>query len=243
MGQRERLKRANPQRTEPIRDWSNMYRTSEPLDSGDLQLNPLGNGSSNQAESSEAAHRGVELGYTVLDKHIREGHSAAQQHRRSSVFQAAERAGLAQADTDKIIERTFRAISDLLPLWRELLNSVVAASLVRTSSRDQNGAAATSKSASDTGAVAVELSSPRPVRVTIALTPGYESRVLVMGGLHAVDSQKPSIEDVDFIPARSGQRGCMRIRVSADQPSGVYAAVVLDKESEEPCGTLTIRIA
>jgi hypothetical protein len=221
-----------------------LYRTSDSFDSRNHELNSLANGDAGQADrTNEAAYRGVELGYRIVDKHIREGRSAAQRHQRTSgTSRTADSGGITETDTERIIERTFRAISDLLPLWRELLNSIAAASFLRMSSMSPNAGAPAHNARAEECSVAVELTSPRPTRVTVALQRGYDRRSLVVRGLHAIDPHKPSITDVDFLPALSGERACLRIRLSENQPPGVYAGIVADKESEEPCGTLTIRI-
>ncbi len=245
MGERERLRRANPERTGPIRDWSKLYQTPSPQDSANRPPNSLVNGFGRQSEeTSEAALRGVELGYRIVDKHIREGHSAAQCHQRdTAASQTEERGGITQTDADKVIDRTFRAISDLLPLWRDLFNSVVTSGLLRIPSPGPNSGYSPGNAPAEAGVVDIELASPRPARVTLALQPGHDCRRLVVRGLHAIDPQKASVTNVEFSPAVAGQRACMRIRVSADHPSGVYTGVVVDKDSEQPCGTLTVRIS
>lgn len=243
MRQRERLRRADPERTGPIHDWSKLYRADDSFDSRKPELDTLTNGNHGQPPGvSEAAYRGVELGYQVVDKHIREGRAAAQRCQRTGSAQTTRRDAMDEIDAERIIERAFRAISDLLPVWRDVLNSIAAATFSRTSSTSANPGPPVRNELSAECAVAVELTAARPTRVTLALPRGYAQIPLVVGALHALDPDKPPVTGIDFIPACSGERACVRIRLPSDQPPGVYAGILADKESEEPCGTLTIRI-
>jgi hypothetical protein len=62
-------------------------------------------------------------------------------------------------------------------------------------------------------------------------------------GLRAVDPGKPPLTEVAFIAAQGHGPPTLRILVPDDQPPGIYSGVIVDRESGETRGTLTVGIA
>jgi hypothetical protein len=62
-------------------------------------------------------------------------------------------------------------------------------------------------------------------------------------GLHAVDSDKPGLTDITFSPAKVDGRRKLRVFVPVNQPAGSYSGVIVDRETGELRGTLTVRVS
>jgi hypothetical protein len=90
--------------------------------------------------------------------------------------------------------------------------------------------------------VSIELLSTQPIEVSLDLPPNSDGRRLHVLGLHAVDSDKPALTDIAFSPDMSDGRRKLRVFVSASQPAGSYSGVIVDRETGEVCGTLTVRV-
>ena len=53
---------------------------------------------------------------------------------------------------------------------------------------------------------------------------------------------KPPLTDVAFERAPHGDLVRLRIRVPDTQPVGIYAGAVVDRDTGEPCGTVSVRL-
>ncbi len=245
MSDRERLRRPDPARTEPIRDWSDLYRTSDSRQPPEAAADPV---RTTLASLEDAINRGVEVGYRVIDEHIRRGQSAAQQFNPNPANSVPpDNSQIRQDDIQKLLERIFQSFSDLVPFWVELFNTVAASGLSRVNAAVQrapsdNKAGETPAHAARSGRIAIEVTSARPARVTLDLDPNTGLSPLVSHGLRAVDPAKPALTDIEFVAGHDGEPGCVRIRVAEDQPAGIYTGVVMDRYSGEPHGTLTVRV-
>lgn len=69
-----RLHREDPARTEPIRDWSTLYRQSNSWNSRDASANPKsGDEATRGGLCSDTVAQGVKLGYRVIEEYMRQG--------------------------------------------------------------------------------------------------------------------------------------------------------------------------
>jgi hypothetical protein len=240
MSNRKRLHRADPARTGPERDFSKLYHGIESIN---------GRNAASRAVHSDAPHSGVdngpraegiELAYSVIDKYIAEGRKAAEGFSNQSYTTR-----VASDNLQNILERMLHFQAEILPLWIEML-----ATLVRFDP-SRNGSAAApdiwslfnSAANRETMAASIEVVSFRPVQVSIALQPNSEAQCLIALGLNAVDSKKPALTDIRFVTdeIRGGMK--LRICVPEGQPSGIYSGVIVNRDTGETRGTLSIRIA
>jgi hypothetical protein len=79
-------------------------------------------------------------------------------------------------------------------------------------------------------------------RVTVDLAPSAATTEFAIGGLHALEADKPALREISLAIEVSSNRPVMRIRVPENQPSGVYSGVILERESGQPRGTVILRI-
>ena len=230
MNDRERLHRDDPVRSGPYRSWSTLFRSSE-RDGGA----PAGDRGPT-SDWSDVVSRGVELGYRVIDEQIKQGQRVAEQIASQSYGPSAM-----GNDTQEIGERLMRASADALGIWFELLTTLfgrgdLLAPWMPGGRRPDAGMARPTR-------MAVEVASVRPSRVTLDLQPGSAGRALLVHALHAVDPATPPLADVAFDLDPSAEMVGVRIRVPDAQSPGLYAGVVVDRQTGEPRGTISVRIA
>lgn len=248
MTARQRLHREDPQRTEPLRQWSTLYRHPDSWGERDA---------AGAAEAAPQAERGdgwndvvaegVAVGYRVVEEQIRQGQRVAEQLGDASYGPAAM-----GGDVREATERMVRYSADLVALWLDFVNSTFGnGDLLRTLSAGwpPGGAApapaapAPAPPAAAPPGVPVEVASRRPLRVNVDLQAGAAGRPLAAHPLRALEADKPPLAEVAFERDADGGPLVLRIRVPDAQPPGLYTGVIVDQRSGEPLGTLTARLA
>jgi hypothetical protein len=153
-----------------------------------------------------------------------------------------------RAVTDRIqevIERTLRSWNELLPLWLEAITTAVTVEPPRMSptppSVMQNGENRGASAGDGSSAIAIEMISMRPVTVSIDLRENSDQMPLATLGLRAVDRSKPELSEIGIeSDAASGIK--VRICVPQSHPAGTYSGVIVNRETGESHGTLTVRV-
>jgi hypothetical protein len=155
-----RIRRKDPERSAPIRDWSNMFRSpgaqgasapSADSAAAGLQANnstPDGVAGDSAAVSipaaaatavSEEARVGIETAYRVIDEHLQEGRRAAQAQsgRDGAALDGAfatagpSGVGMAPDSVQEMVAQGIRFYSSLAPLWGSLVNSIANSAAIR----------------------------------------------------------------------------------------------------------------
>ena len=242
---RERLKREDPERSEPIRYWSGLFRYQEPT-KANLE------GESGHGEPGRFVADGVKLAYKIADEQIRQGQRIAEQinDRKYDVKAVGN-------DLRELSERTLRYAMDLTALWSELLGSLpevlmrlpgIAPHPPQQRAPGAPSAAGPSPASPERapkreGTHWIEISSRLPARVMLDLHPGAEDRPLGTHGLRSMDGKHTAVEAVAFVPAQAGERPGVTIQVPPRAAPGLYTGVVIDKETGEAMGTLSLRLS
>jgi hypothetical protein len=275
MSDHPRIKRKDPVRGAPIRDWSNMFRSpdaqaaaapSEDPAAAGLRMNESApNGTANGAAAvsipaapaaslSEEARVGIETAYRVIDEHLQEGRRAAQEQSHADAglagFATAAPAavGIAADSIQEIVTQGIRFYSSFAPLWVSLVKSIAnSAALGDTVAAGRSTAplapAPIPRPAATMGApIVVEIASSRMTRITVDLAPSALVSHLAIGGLQALEPEKPPLKEISLTGDAGSNRAVVRIRVPENQPAGVYSGVIVERESGEPRGTITLRI-
>ena len=235
MGDDKRLHRQDPVRTGPIRSFSETYisRAATQL----RETTPANSATSENAAGVQG--HGIDLAYRVIDKHINDGRRTAAMLNGQPYNTRAPSDRLQEA-----IERTLRFSSELLPLWFEALTTAVRIEPPRTPS------VPSSKASTEEGqpanersiAVAIEILSTRPVSVSVDLRENSERMPLAALGLRAVDRTKPELTDIRIEPDAGGGIK-LGISIPHSFPSGTYAGVIVNSDTGESRGTLTVRVS
>jgi hypothetical protein len=190
MSARKRLHRADPPRAAPIRDFSKLY-SSPATANGAAAAKPLPSHKPRPAAAAASSlAEGVELAYSVIEKYIAEGRRTAEA---LSTQPYATRP--ANSSLQDIMERMLHFQAEILPLWVEMLSTLVkveplknghATSVsARPRTNGKNPAAAT--------AVPIEVASIRPVQVSVELVPNCDPQSLVALALGSVAPGKPAL--------------------------------------------------
>lgn len=229
MTNRERLRRPEPKRTEPIRDFPGYLRDSRVWG----EVGPEGSRHADQGLIDAADNvlaRGVQLGYRIIDEHILQGHHAAQQLR-------SGHAGPADSgkNVETLVGRALDLTKDLGALWLDAVEL-----LVKNSGR---GDGAAEPEAAGAGLqVGVEIVSSRRVQVNLNLPPRRRHHVPRVHALHAADPACPPLAGVSLRATADASGSVLHVEVPDHQPAGLYSGVVVDRDTNEPLGTVSIRI-
>jgi len=239
MSERKRLHRDEPARVGPLRDFSKLYRRPDSVN-GTNPAKPVRPDAPRKDRIGGPLAEGVELAYSVIEKYIAEGRRTAE-----GISNQPYTTRAATDNLQDILERVLRFQAEILPLWIETL-----ATLVRVDP-SRNGFAAVADAwpranggqNTETMAASIEVVSLRPVQVSVELRPNTKDQSLVALSLNAVDSRKPALTDISFVPDEARGRVKLRIRIPESQPPGTYSGVIVHRDSGETRGTLSIRIA
>lgn len=243
---KERIRRPEPSRTQPIRNVSTLYGAGpRPAPEGEGAAASARDGAG-VGSLGEAVSRSVELGYRVVDEYIRQGQRAAQRlNDRSLGPETITR------DVQDLTARMAQYASDFFGVWFEMLELATAGSGARRAGAE-NGAPAPASAPTPPRAprdpsgertrVRVEVTSTRPAEVSLDLIPDAAGRTLVVHALRAVDPEKPRLTDVVLEPGARGGPLTLRVRVPADQPPGVYNGLIIDEQTSRPAGTVSVRL-
>jgi len=244
----ERLRREDPKRSSPIRNATTYFRDSHSWDEGAPDPDPRGDTKVPLSETlDDVITHGVHLGYKVIEEHILKGQRAARQLRQSGPEAEAERSEL-----DAFVDQAQRLYQDLGTLCFDAIETLVRSPvLLRGLTRIiQPGAplqgadppdTARDAAAGSTTRLAIEIVSRHRTRVDLRLDAGTHLRALRVHALHAPDPNAPPLTAITFRPDRG--TALLAVSVPDPQPAGLYSGVVVDAESNEPVGTLTLLIA
>ena len=241
----KRVRREPPARTGPNRNWSTLFRGADARGEGMDDANSHGDTETPHKRPVEGvAAEAVELGYKVIEDQIRQGQKIADEIAgRMSGAASESMSGVPPA----LLDRMMAFYTDLGSLWFEMIESVAA----NPAFADLTGGLAPKKpngSANGSAygaAVPLEIRSSKPVDVKVnmdigKIAPGGAPMVVE---LRTIDPQTPPIQDIRFDEQNDEWSPILRIRVADDQPAGTYSGVVIDSSTNEPIGTLCLRVA
>lgn len=238
MSVRKRLHRVDPVRVGPSRDFSKLYARQDSVN-GTHSATPGPSDPPRKAGGDRLA-KGVELAYSVIDKYIAEGRRTAE-GLSSQPYTTRE----TNDNLQDVLERTLRFQAEMLPLWIETLATLVKVDPSRNGhapAPEAKPAPANGKN-TNTMTVSIEVVSVRPVQVSVELQPNSEAESLISLGLNAIDSNRPALKDISLVPDGVPGRMKLRLQIPDSQPAGIYSGVIVNRNSGEVRGTLSIRIA
>jgi hypothetical protein len=261
MSDRARVKRPEPSRTQPIRNWSTLFdpagRFTPPGFPGQAEPGPR------PSSPADPVSRGVEAGYRVMEEYMRQGQNVAR-------MMWAPYGGNGAPPADEMQQRMgamFRQATDLAMMWLDMAGmgwmggmggrpptapGSVAVGPFPTGGEppapapvhDNPGRrAAPQPERSDQTAFTIEVESARRTEVSIDLRPRSAELRLRVPDLRASDPLLPRLTDVTIEGAQDEDRVRVCIRVPPDQPPGIYSGIILDERTSLPRGTLSVRVA
>ncbi|MFL5345414.1 MAG: hypothetical protein ACJ8AT_11500 [Hyalangium sp.] len=261
MDTQDRVKKQEPERTQPIRNWGVLSGTPG---APPPRTPPGGSASSGgSASPGNPVSRGVELGYQVIEEYLRQGRNVASAMGIPSFGEAPADDGL-QGRMGALL----RSFTDFASLWMELMSRVGGGGVASAApgitpakgtagpfpTGGGPGASEPPKAAAPEppvsseplGAAPVELTldiqSSRRVEVSVELRPRSAGLPLVVHDLRAPEPDKPRLTGVRLETQPEEERVCLRLQVPVDHPAGIYSGLILDERTSLPRGTLTVRI-
>jgi hypothetical protein len=226
----ERPRRPPLERTEPIRNWSQLLRTP-------------GEGSAaegGQGGLGDVVSRSVELGYRVIDDYVRQGQRAAQRIREGEY--GPERWG---QDAQDLGQRMLQHASELAATWLQLLDRSTGAR--PADGRPAPAAAASSPRSAPDGAVAarlrVEVAAVEACSVVLEIGLEAARGRLSAHSLRAADVSKPRIDAIEIEPGNEERATVLRITVPPHHAAGTYEGLVMDADTSRPVGVVRVVVA
>jgi hypothetical protein len=257
MSSDDHVKRPPLDRTQPIRNWSTLFK-GPVADGGGSDAESARMAGTDHASLSDVVSRSVDLGYRVVDEYIRQGQKAAQRLNERS-YGVQTMAG----DVQDLAMRMTQYASDFAAVWLELVQLAAAGNSAPGAPQAAGGAgrgtpeaamAPTVPGVLGQGArpdatppgvtrVRIEMRSARATDVAVDIRPDAANRPLIVHALRAVDPDKPRLDGVHFEPGSAEAAACLRIDVPAGHPAGVYSGLMIDQETSRPVGTVSVTIA
>ena len=243
-----RLHRPHPERTAPMRNFSNLYR--RPSEGAEERMEPEGNfwrpgdgfGTPPNAgpQWAEALTGGVQLAYQVIERYITEGRRTAERLAQQPYNMRAFGGNFQQ-----VAELMLRYSTEMMPIWFEMLRVLVDSGTqysqgMQTAPPQEPPREESSQRG--TLPISLEIASKLPIRVQFDLKPGADLRQLAVLGLRSLDSTKPELTGVTLVPPSNGGPPGLRVKIPDDQPSGTYLGIIADRNTSESRGTLTITV-
>jgi hypothetical protein len=242
----ERIRRPELERSGPIRDATNYLRDSDSWTEKAPNDNPRqGNGgqSSKAGSFDDVVTQGVKLGYKVIEQYITQGQRVAEEISRP--FQK----GVPEAGTADVVQGMVRLYKDMADVCGNALDLMVRNPVFWSwlGSFTQNGGLHTQNgdpgTLNGTGAAfSVEIASTRPTEVLLNVEPSPQPYTPFVHALHAPERNVPPLTSIAFQKSPKSNMPVLLLKIPLNQPSGLYTGVVVDRETNQPRGTLTVRV-
>lgn len=254
MSRQERIKKPEPERQEPIRNWSTLFnasvRTAETNVPGARY--PQGPG------AGPTILQSVANGYRVIDEYLNKGQESA----RSIWTPPGPRTDATTADGQRALEDIGRQTMQLANLWLDLVTTMwpagaparevpppgvagpfsIGATHDRVPSPDLSRTSAPESPRASESTFAIDITSSRRIEVLVDLRAGSSARPLRVHDLRTLDADAPRLSGVAITHAAGDDHLTIRLCVPVELPAGVYTGMVIDEETGLPRGTLTVRI-
>lgn len=242
----DRIRRPELERHGPIRDATTYLRDSDswnekPQD-GTSREDGQGQGSK-VGSFDDVVTQGVRLGYKVIEQYISQGQRVAEQISRP--FQK----GVPEAGAADVAQGVVRLYKDMADVWGNALDVMVRnpvfwsllGSLAQSNGTHLSGAMP--GTLNGTGAAfSVQITSARPTEVMLNVTPSVQPFTPLVHALHAPDPAVPPLTSIAFEKSPKTNMPVLLLKIPSRQPPGLYTGVVVDRDTNQPRGTLTVRV-
>lgn len=267
MDSQERVKKPEPVRTQPIRNWGVLFDAP----GGSPPRAMPGTPSPKEATPpGSSVSRGVETGYRVVEEYLRQGQNVAR-----AVGLPFPGGAVADEGLQDRMGAMFRSFSDFAGLWMDVMGRMSAGGAstpgvtppLGTAGPFPAGGAPPAPAVSEAPkavaperpvapeprvspepqagapvALTLDIQSARRIEVSVDLRPRSSGLSLVVHELRAPEPDKPRLAGVSLEGLPDEERVVLRIHVPDDHPPGVYSGVILDARTSLPRGTLSVRI-
>jgi hypothetical protein len=186
----------------------------------------------------------VKLGYKVIEQYINQGQKVAEQ-----ISQSAQR-GMTEPGTADVVQGIVRLYKDMADVWGNALDLMVRNPMFWSWMQTVVQSGSIPPSAGNPGgtlngtgtAISVEIQSARPAEVTVNVPPSERPYTPMVHALHAADPLTAPLTAIEFRPSSISRVPIVVVKIPLKQQPGLYTGVVVDKDTNEPKGTLTVRV-
>ena len=249
MNKPKRLRRKDPVRKEPIRNPTTYFRGSESWkDRTSNQARNASKGKSASDSMDDVVTHGVNLGYEVIEKYLRQGQRVAEE-----LTNGSHSAKSKDNDWEKMVDNMLRLYRDMSGFWidaievlmrsPEFLSTVVGVFGSNVKAKFQNDQEDLNPAVNGENVkVAVEITSKKPAQVTLDIRPHPIQSILHVHSLHAHDPKIPPLTDVSFRADGNLAGPVLALSIPDHQPAATYTGVVVDQKTNEARGTICVRL-
>jgi hypothetical protein len=246
---RQRATKPSLNRSKPIRSWSKAFGGASAAKSAKPAKSAKSAKSAETAKSGKAANGtvadGVRLGYRVIDDYLKKGQEAAQ----TLGGAGGDTLKAASTEVQRLTQRMFQYASDLASAWMELVQTMTATGLAADGASTKNGVpppAARGEQAPAPGREPASDPSDQPCAVSLEIESLLRRRAIdqpvEVQPLSSNVLGAPQITGVSIEARPKAGRVLVRVRVPPTQSAGVYRGLIIDRNTNLPCGTLAIRV-
>jgi hypothetical protein len=239
MKEGERLHRREPERTGPIRDFSQLYHRSNGAAGTDLsRAQPILKQVRIDDGAAAPEPQSVKAAYRIIQKHVDEGRQAAGRFSQSSSARRSVSDPLQQ-----LLDRVIGLQSEMLPLLLDVMRDLVQVPPQAAHNSPSEQPPASAEGPRKAHSWIADVVCRRPVEIAFDVRAGSAGLSLATPGLHALDGNKPPLREISFIPPANDD-GLMRLRIviPENQMSGNYTGVIVSQIGGEVRGTISIKI-
>ncbi len=247
---KERLRRTDPPRSEPIRDWEQLFRQPEP-DSPQKDEATDGaeaaekNGANDHAWDDVVTHA-VKLGYQIIEDQISQGKRVAEQ-----VSDRSYTSNSIGGDVSEFVRRLLQFYTDIGATCFDFIDALTRSTEFTDNVRGWVDEGLTNSSGKEPDLateaasyqnVPIEVVSEQPARVSLDLAGIARNCRLGVHGLYALDPSNPPLRDIEFNYGVAEHQPTLRIRIPQGQPADTYTGAIIDADTNQPRGTLSVVI-
>lgn len=245
-----RIKRPTLERSGPSRAWTGAFGVGPDGSNGSGPAGAEAADAAARPPGSATAFEAVNDAYRVIDEYLWQGQDLARRLCRPSADEPARRAA-----EEPPLERWVRSTGELARAWLEVLQGwseprssavaspassppepFVAGRAVGARERPRPAAAASRRG------VAVVVETERRVSVQLELNGDAAAEGWVLGEPGPGSAELPALEGVSLEPAERGGPATVRLRLTPEQPGGVYSVRLLDRTSGAVQATITVSL-
>lgn len=246
MSKRERVTRPEVDRIEPDRSFSAAFVPPSDVAPRAASDAPPASREAAAGNGRDASYEAVNSAYRVIDEYMRQGQRFAEEF-----WLPSSDGSSANAQFPRMLERFLRSAGDMGTAWIEMMTAGVRPPPADTGARGTAGPFVAGRRPEPPSEPAAEVA-PAAAGFSIAIESTRRVRVSVDASNGLLDTEALPLTGADRalahtrgpvvqIEATDG-RTVLRVVVPEDQAAGAYHGVLLDRRSQRPVGTISVRV-
>jgi hypothetical protein len=236
MDKPERLHRQDPERDGPNRSALSFMRDTATV--GRANAKAQTNGSD---PGEDVLAHGINLGYSVIDDQIRRGERLAERLRHGAATPGVS----PTVELSQLLERALNVYKDMGALAVTAAEALARSPMLQAGlSRawPGNGVVEPGRAPGAGSRFSIELASSRKTHIEVDLRQTVGTGVPLVHALHAVNPAHPPLTGAHFTLEPGATSPLLHISVPDAQPAATYSGVIVDGGTNQPCGTISLRI-